>query len=98
MKSRLVSFRKTGGVLQGIRGPSPRSWVPEMRDAPVRLSDLIGQQIEVQLGVEVRESPSDPLLVARGAVLLHEGAEDLDIIHAGEPVLARRATATIGRP
>ena len=67
-------------------------------DARDRISDLIGPHIEAQLGGEVRESPNGLLLVARWAVLLHEGAEDLDIIHAREPVLARRATATIGRP
>src|SRR2546429_1097794 len=67
-------------------------------DARDRISDLIGPHIEAQPDGEVRESPNGPLLVARGAVLLHAGAGDLDIIHAGEPVLARRATATIGRP
>src|SRR5947208_14743053 len=66
-------------------------------DARDRISDLIGPHIEAQLGGEVRESPNGLLLVARWAVLLHVGAEDLDIIHAREPVLARRATATIGR-
>src|SRR5438552_16885286 len=67
-------------------------------DACDRTSDLNGPHIEAHLGGEVRESPNGLLLVARWAVLLHAGAEDLDIMRAGEPVLARRATATIGGP
>src|SRR5438552_19047349 len=93
--------RPRGGPARLLRpcrcGPGTRSG-GSATDARDRISDLIGPHIEAQLGGEVRESPNGLLLVARWAVLLHEGAEDLDIIHAGEPVLARRATATIGRP
>src|SRR6266480_6009916 len=73
----------------------PRGSATDARD---RISDLIGQHIESQGGGDVGEPPNGPLLVARRTVLLHEGAEDLDVIHAGAPVLARRATATIARP
>src|SRR5207249_4600092 len=73
----------------------PRGSATDARD---RISDLIGPHIESERGGDVGEPPNGPLLVTRRTVLLHEGAEDLDVIHAGAPVLARRATAPIARP